>query len=377
MGTRTIALFASVVFGLTACGSTHDGDTSTHDGDTSTEGDASSTFQACLASVQKNCTVSEQDTAEKLETSCASVTSIPIPLTDGTSYGPMTIEAGPYGGRIEWNEGAGTEFVNPVNDSEPICPTVGVQTFKEPASVNAELLNLRDIDYSLYTIFRPACMKEGETYPVITWANGTCGFTHGYAALLGSLASHGFVIIASNSTWTATPPTNTVQLRALDYAEALNEDPSSVVYHKLDLSRVGAMGHSQGAKATGEASSDPRIKALILWNGGTSNNKPFLYVSADRDVGGTSTPASLAEATASATQPGAWVYYHQVLETGGSATGHLVLMEQPERVIDMATAWWQYMLNDDLKAKEMFIGDNCDLCNKDAELEYGVNDLLH
>lgn len=370
MGTRAIASFATVVLGLTACGSTNDGDTGT-------EADANSTFEACLATVEENCIVSQQDTAEKLETSCASVTSIPIPLTDGTNYGPMTIEAGPYGGRIEWNEGAGTEFVNPVNSSEPICPAVGVQTFQEPASVNAELLNLRDIDYSLYTIFRPACMKEDETYPVITWANGTCGFTHGYAALLGHVASHGFVIVASNSTWTATAPTNTVQLRALDYAEALNEDRDSILYQKLDLSRVGAMGHSQGARATADASSDPRIKALILWNGGTSNNKPFLYVSADRDVGGTSTPASLAEATTSATQPGAWVYHNQVLQTGGNSTGHLVLMEQPERVVDMATAWWQYMLNDDQKAREMFIGENCGLCNKDAEFEYGVNDLLH
>ena len=114
--------------------------------------------------------------------------------------------------------------MNPVNTAEPICPTVGVQTFMEPASVNADLLNLRGIDHSLYTIFRPACMKEGEKYPVITWANGTCGFTHGYGPLLGHVASHGFVIIASNSTWTNTAPTNSVQLRALDYAEALNND---------------------------------------------------------------------------------------------------------------------------------------------------------
>src|SRR6185503_18938110 len=116
--------------------------------DSGAEGGATSAFQACLASVQKTCTVAEQDTAEKLETACASLTVIPVPLSDGTNYGPMTIEAGPYGAKIEWNEGAGTEFVNPVNAAEPLCLTVGVQSFKEPASVNAELLNLRGIDYS-------------------------------------------------------------------------------------------------------------------------------------------------------------------------------------------------------------------------------------
>src|SRR4029453_18076277 len=131
-----LSLVATVGLGLAACGSDK-------------KDDAGMEFQACLASVQKNCTVAEQDTAEKLETACASVTLIPVPLTDGTTYGPMTIEAGPYAGKIEWNEGAGTEFVNPVNAMEPVCPTLGVQSFNEPASVNAELLNLRGIDYSL------------------------------------------------------------------------------------------------------------------------------------------------------------------------------------------------------------------------------------
>ena len=45
----------------------------------------------------KNCKVAEQDTAEKLEIACASVTVIPVPLTDGTNYGPKTIPGGPYG----------------------------------------------------------------------------------------------------------------------------------------------------------------------------------------------------------------------------------------------------------------------------------------
>jgi hypothetical protein len=316
------------------------------------------------------------NTAAKMETPCASLTVIPIPLTAGGNYGPMTIQAGPYGAKIEWNKGAGTPFVNPVNGSESICPTIGVQSFMEPASVNAEILNLRSIDQSIYTIFRPACMKDGETYPVITWANGTCGFTHGYAPLLSTVASHGFVIFASNSTWTGSPPTNMVQTRALDYAKALNEDPTSIFYQKLNLDKIGAMGHSQGAMATGNASSDPRIKALIFWNSGNSNNKPYLNVSGDRDVGGTSTPASLATGTNGATQPGAWTYYHQVLQTGGGSTGHLVLMEQPDRVVDMAIAWWQYMLNGDQEAKKMFVGDSCGLCNRNAEFEYGHNTLL-
>jgi chlorophyllase-like protein len=218
-------------------------------------------------------------------------------------------------------------------------------------------------------------MHEGETFPVITWANGTCGLTHGYSVLLSGLASYGFVVIASNSTWTNTAPTNKVQQRALDYAAALNNDTNSVLYHRLDMGKVGAMGHSQGAAATGTADDDPRVKAVIFWNTGTSNVKPFLNVSGDRDVGGVMM-SSVSSSTNSATQPGAWVFYHQVLQTGGNSTGHLVLMEQPDRVIDMAVAWWKWQLKGDMEAKNMFVGSSCGLCNRKAEFDYGANSRL-
>lgn len=370
-----IALTAALGLTFTACGSSSKNGAAAA-GDAGAEADPPVSFEACVAALQPTCSTAAMDTAAKMETSCASLTFIPIPLTDGGTYGPVTIPGGPYGGKMEWNQGKGTQFVNPVNGAEPFCLPTGVQTFREPASVNAQILNLRDMDHSLYTIFRPACMKEGETYPVITWANGTCGETAGYAPLLSTVASHGFVIFASNSTWTDTTPTDKVQLRALDYAKYLNDDQSSIFYHKLNLDKIGAMGHSQGSQATAHASSDPRIKALMFFSGGASNNEPFVYISADRDIGGTTTPDSLAQATDAATQPGAWIYYHQVLETGGGSTGHLVLMEQPERVVDMTIAWWQYMLKGDQTAKNMFVGDGCGLCNRATEFEYGHNGLL-
>ncbi|MBN1654955.1 MAG: hypothetical protein JXA30_14390 [Deltaproteobacteria bacterium] len=338
------------------------------------EGGTDPGFEACIATLIPNSKLVEMDTAEKMEVPFKAMTILPTPLSNGDAYGPMTVSGGLYGAKIEWNEGAGTEFVNPINSAESSCAMV-VSFFGEPQVLNDDLTKLRDMDQSIYTIFRPACMKEGEKYPVITWANGTCGYIHGYAALLSHLASHGYVIIASNSTYTGTPPTNTVQLRSLDYAEALNADPNSIYYQKLDLDKIGAMGHSQGAGATASAASDPRVKALIFWNSGVSNNKPFLNVSGERDLGDIGA-SGMATRTNGATQPGAWVYYHQVLVTGGTATGHLVLMQQPERVVDVNLAWWNWQLKGDQEAKKMFIGDNCGFCNRNAEFEYGHNSTL-
>jgi hypothetical protein len=319
-------------------------------------------FEKCQASL-KACSYDESETA------CSSLNTAVIPLSDGSTYGDVELKGGPYGAYVEWNEGQA--FANPVSLLESTC-SIAAAVFMEPASVTADVLDLRGQELGLYTVFRPACMKEGETYPVITWGNGTCGQSGSYSGLLATLASHGFVVVASNSRFTGD---GTVMRRALDFAEAANEDPNSALYHKLDLDKVGAMGHSQGAGATVGAASDERIKALILWNGGgSSSEKPFLSISGERDINGI-TPASMTTAVEGASQPGAWLFYHKVLVTGGSVTGHLLLMMQPERVIDVTVAWWNYQLKGDAEAKKMFVGGDCGLCDQKDEFEFGAHNL--
>lgn len=326
-------------------------------------GTSGGSFEACVAALKPTCSYDEKETA------CASLMTPTIPLTAGGTAGGVDIMAGPYGGYVEWNQGK--DFANPVSSSEDTCSFLAA-TFGEPQSVTDDVLNLRGQDLSLYTVFRPACMKEGEKYPVITWGNGTCGQSGGYAALLATLASHGYVIFAANSRFTDAG--NNEMLKALDFAKAANEDPMSIYYQKLDLDKIGAMGHSQGSSATAHAATDPRIKAVILWNAGLSASKPFLAVSGDRDITGY-TAAQMKSGAESASQPGAWLFYHKVLETGGNVTGHLTLMEQPERVTEPTIAWWNYMLKGDEEAKKMFVGTDCGLCNKMDDFEFGEHNL--
>lgn len=333
---------------------------STADGDK----DEVKDFATCVKELKPQCSYDDSETA------CASLTTPVIPLSDGSTWGGTKLEQGPYGSYVEWNEGAA--FKNETFLGEITCP-IAAAAFGEPQSVTDDVLDLRGQDLGLYTVFRPACMKPGEKYPVITWGNGTCGQSGGYATLLATLASHGFVVFASNSRWT---DQGTMEmLRALDFAKAANEDKDSVFYQKLDLDKVGAMGHSQGASATFHAASDPRIKSIILWNGGAGDPaKPFLSVSGERDVT-MATPASMATAVNGATEPGAWLFYHQVLLTGGNVTGHLTLMEQGERVTEPTIAWWKYQLNGDEEAKKMFVGKDCGLCNSKDEFEFGEHNL--
>jgi hypothetical protein len=338
------------------------------DAGASTDAAAGGPFAACVSALKPVCNYDEK------ETSCAVIKTPTIPLTDGTKWGDTELKQGPYGSYVEWNEGKA--FANPVNIGEDTCEILAPVAFMEPDAVTQDVLNLRGQDLSLYTVFRPACFKDGEKYPVITWGNGTCGQSGGYAGLLATLASHGFVVFAANSRFT--DGGNNEMLKALDLAKAANEDPMNPLFGKLDLTKVGAMGHSQGASATAHAAPDPRIKAFILWNGavggGPAINKPFIAISGERDIGDT-TAQSLAMSISAATQPAAWIYYHKVLTTGGLFTGHLTLMMQPERVWEPTVAWWKYILNGDAEAKKMFAGSDCGLCNKTADFEYGQKNI--
>jgi Chlorophyllase enzyme len=320
-------------------------------------------FDSCLTTLTPQCSPTAT------ERGCASQMTPVIPLSDGTRWGNIEVELGDYGAYVEWNEGAAFSTVpSPLEDT---C-TETAAGFGEPAVSTRDALNLHGADLGLYTIYRPACMRAGERYPVITWGNGTCGKTAAYGTLLSAVASHGYVVIASNSRW-VDQGSNEV-LRALSLAEALDNDPSHVLYKHIDLTRVGAMGHSRGATAVAMVASDPRIDAVLLWNGPVTADKPFLSVSGERDRE-PNTPESMAAAISAAAQPGAWLYYREVLQTGGTSTGNLVLMQQPERVAGVAVNWWNYRLKGDRAGRTWFTGAQCALCGDKSAYSFGSQGL--
>ena len=81
----------------------------------------------------------------------------------------------------------------------------------------------QDLLIKQYKIWYPSALagEEGREWPIVVMANGT-----------GVPASR----------WSGGASAG-----ALDLLAELNEDPSSLFYHKLDLDNVGSAGHSQGA----------------------------------------------------------------------------------------------------------------------------------
>jgi hypothetical protein len=297
-------------------------------------------------------------------TSGVACSSYVTPTSDGVGD---LVELGPYGAIMEPNLGA--DFAITPSPQESTCDMVAAG-FGEDPKLTAEVLDLRGSDLSLYTVFRPAKWVDGQKYPIVTWGNGTCAQPGAYAALLLHVASQGIVVVAANGRWVA----NGAMVKALDFIFAANEDAASPYYHRLDTTKVGAMGHSQGSAATVVAATDARVNAAILFNGGTvPASKPFLAVSGDRDIGAPTADGYRNVVTAA--PEASFIFYHKVPMTGGKITGHLTLMMQPSRVVDATSGWWNYILKSDDKARALFVGDACGLCGKDDDFQYGQHGL--
>jgi hypothetical protein len=293
-----------------------------------------------------------------------------------------TIQLGSYGAQMDVNVGKG--FTNAVQSSDMLPANASTcqafaNLFNEDPNLTAKLLQTTNngitLDFSLYSVYRPATWPSGKV-PVITWGNGTCAQPEGYGALLRYVASYGYFVVAANSRQVGSG-TPAPMLHALDFAAAANMDSSSPYYQKLDMTKVGAMGHSQGGGATVTAASDGRVKDVIIFNASDSGvPKPYLAVSGDLDITNF-TAQSMASAINAASVPAAYLYYHNPAGmTADNLRGHLVLMLSPERVTAPTVAWWQMMFRNDTASHDMFVGSSCGLCTHASDYAYGANSLL-
>ncbi|MFD4467515.1 alpha/beta hydrolase [Rhodococcus sp. NPDC058505] len=122
-----------------------------------------------------------------------------------------------------------------------------------------------------YEVFHPVRDNDGDSdgdgvrHPVVTFGNGSHATSRQYETLLRHLASWGFVVVVANSCDTGD---GAEMLDALDEVLALDTDPDSALHDRLDVTRIAALGHSQGAGGAVNATtrSNGRITATALLN---------------------------------------------------------------------------------------------------------------
>jgi hypothetical protein len=214
-----------------------------------------------------------------------------------------------------------------------------------------------------FTMFRPQNLTEVELcHPVITWGNGTGSTPNLYGTLLKNFASHGFVVIASNNTNVArgNPAPMVV---GVTWVLEQNDDPTSVLYHRIDTTHIGATGHSQGAMATSSASGDSHITTSIPIEGASAQRNlhgPAMFFCGGQDtlVGCNGATSALAAVTTlpamfaqlNAVDHGSWMSRGSTLSAADTAF----------------TAWMRVHLMGDTELRPWFYGASCKLCTDSA-----------
>jgi hypothetical protein len=211
----------------------------------------------------------------------------------------------------------------------------------------------------MFTMYRPKDLTQ--RHPVITWGNGTGTTPPTYGGLLKLYASHGFIVIASNSmnVGQGTPPP---MLDGVTWVLEQDMTAGTALFGHVDRDRIGATGHSQGAIAASSAGTDPRIKTIAPIETLTASrglHGPALGLCGTMD---TTVPCSLNLNSFKAISDQPVMYAEQM------AADHTNWIFSPGAFNPywvITTAWFRVHLMNDTALRPMFYGE-CSVCKDTA-----------
>lgn len=210
-----------------------------------------------------------------------------------------------------------------------------------------------------YTMYRPGTLgPSGFLHPPTTWGNGITTTPAAYDILLKTIASHGFVIIASNST----SVTAALMTSGLDWLVAQNDAPGEL-QGKLDTKCLVTIGYSLGGGAAVTAGSHADVITTVSMHGvqGSSDalHAPLLLLTSETDTFVTAAQFVTPTYNASVVQT-----FYGTLSSAGDPNnyGHLIPINSagPER--GPVVAWLRLWAYGDPGAKQFFYGNDCVLC---------------
>lgn len=214
-----------------------------------------------------------------------------------------------------------------------------------------------------FTVFRPKDLTQSDVcHPVITWGNGTGSSPNLYKVLLGHLASHGFIVVASDSPNVAQgdPPP---MVAGVTWLLEENEKPDSPYFQRIDVARVGATGHSQGGFATTQAGGDSHISTIAPLCGASPQRNlhgPALLLCGGADE--VVDCDGIANALESIDQPAMLAKY-----ITADHADWVTFFGSELSPMEVATvAWMRVHLMGDSTLRSWFYGPTCKLCTDDA-----------
>ena len=177
------------------------------------------------------------------------------------------------------------------NVQTPVVNTTSTPTGLTPNSVESNggvekaTYNMSERTYIVY--YMSELLTHNSKYPIVSWANGTGCPPSLYDGLLRELACAGFIVVASSETMAAD---GTAQIAAIDFVISENCNKSSALYNKVNSSKIGVIGHSQGGRSSVNAgASDSRITCVLSLAGSNfveeaeKLSKPVLFMAGTKD----------------------------------------------------------------------------------------------
>lgn len=174
---------------------------------------------------------------------------------------------------------------------ETKAPTTSVPKGLTPDSVESnggiEKATYTTSDRTYIVYYMSELLTHDSKFPIVSWANGTGCPPSLYDGLLKEIAKAGFIVIASDETMAAD---GTVQIAQIDFVIDENSNKSSALYKKVNTSKIGVIGHSQGGRSAVNAGAmDDRINCVISLAGSNyveeaeKLSKPVLFMAGTKD----------------------------------------------------------------------------------------------
>jgi hypothetical protein len=218
-----------------------------------------------------------------------------------------------------------------------------------------------------HVVYRPADLTPfpaKDTLPLMVWGNGGCAINSTrYGGFLTTIASHGFVVMATAAEPGVTRATADILRKAVDWAETENKRAESPLKGKINLDKIAVMGQSCGGFMSLELGADPRVDTIGVFNSGVQGNNmaqlaklhgPVLLINGhERDFLMASSKATY---DALDTLP---AFYG-----ARKGAGHTATVDHPGggEWANVASNWLRWQFKNDKQAAKMFVGQNCDLC---------------
>lgn len=121
----------------------------------------------------------------------------------------------------------------------------------------------------------PKRLSDTQKHGVILWGPGGGSNPNDYEGIIRRLASHGFVVVATSES----PDGTNRGIPALNWLEKKNTTQGDPLYGKLDMTKVGASGHSMGGLQSEKMLiNDKRVITAVLNNSGAFNHAELANV---------------------------------------------------------------------------------------------------